>query len=575
MRTAARDSVVRRAVAASHLDSTAALPSTRAALAAVNAHLARMLTPADSGLSVELLRPDGRRIAAAGLLGADSRGGEIEGFPIDRRSDAASSERPPGLGSTSEVVTSPLYLERGEVHFSAIAPIDVDGKRAGYLLRRYRIGEGRRAEETIHALAGPGVTMYYHNPDGTQWTTIAGKPSAAPQPRDSSESTLLFVREGVGPVLTTQERVKGAPLLLSFEVPLSTVLAAPRQAVTRLSVLALVLTLFGAAVSSAASRRVTRPIAALTAASESIARGDDTIRVPPEGHDEIARLAASFNRMAGEVGAARRELETQAGEAMAARAQAETASRAKSEFLTVMSHELRTPLNAIAGYTELLQMELRGPITDAQRRDLERIRSSSQHLLGLIGSVLDLSRIEAGRVTYELQPIAVDPFLAGLDSLVAPQASDKSLTLEYVGSAPNLGVIADREKLRQIMLNLLSNAIRYTPPGGRVTLSAKPSGDANVSIVVSDTGEGVPADARQRIFEPFVQLDRTLARSREGVGLGLAISRDLARGMGGDLTLESAAGAGSSFIVTLQAAVVEPGTGVPPHSGEMPSVRGT
>jgi len=216
-----------------------------------------------------------------------------------------------------------------------------------------------------------------------------------------------------------------------------------------------------------------------------------------------------------------------------------------------MSHELRTPLNAIAGYTELLEMGLRGPLTDAQRRDLARIRASGQHLLGLISGVLDLNRIERGQLTYAIVPIRIDPFLADLDALVSPQASAKSLALEYVPSEPELTVIADREKLRQIVLNLLSNAIRFTPAGGRIKLAAMAAGDSRVAVCVQDTGPGIPKARQEEVFEPFVQLDRSLTQPQEGLGLGLAISRDLARGMKGELTLESSANHGAKFILTL------------------------
>ncbi|HTE48152.1 MAG TPA: ATP-binding protein [Gemmatimonadaceae bacterium] len=253
-----------------------------------------------------------------------------------------------------------------------------------------------------------------------------------------------------------------------------------------------------------------------------------------------------------------------------ARESARAASRAKSDFLATMSHELRTPLNAIGGYAELLEMELRGPVTDAQRRDLARIRASQQHLLGLISGVLDLSRIESGRVTYNLAHMQAHPLLAGLDALVAPQAGAKNLVLEYPGASRDLVVIADHEKLRQILLNLLSNAIRYTPPGGHIVMTVSAEDDATVAIAVSDNGPGIPLDRQAVVFEPFVQLDRSLTQTLEGVGLGLAISRDLARGMGGELSVESAHGEGACFTVTLPRGSLDQVVWYP-HTDEMPA----
>jgi PAS domain S-box-containing protein len=234
-----------------------------------------------------------------------------------------------------------------------------------------------------------------------------------------------------------------------------------------------------------------------------------------------------------------------------ARESARAASDAKSEFLTTMSHELRTPLNAIGGYVELLEMGLRGPITEAQRLDLSRIRASQQHLLGLISGLLDLSRIESGSVSYEFAEIPIDLFLTSLDALVGPQALAKQLALECIPTSPELTVIADQEKLRQVLLNLLSNAIRYTPAGGRIVMTASAPTDEFVDVTVSDNGPGIPLERRADIFEPFVQLDRSLTRTPEGIGLGLSISRDLARGMNGELTVDSTLGNGATFTLRL------------------------
>ncbi len=235
-----------------------------------------------------------------------------------------------------------------------------------------------------------------------------------------------------------------------------------------------------------------------------------------------------------------------------ARFSAESANAAKTQFLAVMSHELRTPLNAIGGYAELLLMGLRGPLTPDQRADLERIQRSQRNLLSLINDILNYAKLDAGRVEFTMSATPVHPLLLELEPLVTPQLRARKLTYEYSGCDPELEAWADAEKVRQILLNLLSNAIKFTDAGGRISIDCTKD-DHTASIVVRDTGLGIPEDKLGSIFEPFVQLERKLTSSHhEGTGLGLAISRDLARGMGGDLTVESAVGEGSTFTLTLR-----------------------
>jgi PAS domain S-box-containing protein len=234
----------------------------------------------------------------------------------------------------------------------------------------------------------------------------------------------------------------------------------------------------------------------------------------------------------------------------AARAEAEAANRAKTEFLAVMSHELRTPLNAIDGYAELLEMGLRGPVTEAQRSDLSRIRRSQRHLLGLINDVLNFARVEAGHLELSIADVPLAEVIEGLEALVGPQVMERGLAYDCPPANPSLVARADAEKVRQILLNLLSNAVKFTPAGGTVRVTAGAE-DGRVRIRVRDTGAGIPADRLDSIFEPFVQLDRNLTSAHQGTGLGLAISRDLARAMGGDLAAESVLGEGSVFTLSL------------------------
>jgi PAS domain S-box-containing protein len=230
--------------------------------------------------------------------------------------------------------------------------------------------------------------------------------------------------------------------------------------------------------------------------------------------------------------------------------EAHEANRAKSQFLTTMSHELRTPLNAIGGYTERIEMGLRGPVTEQMREDLARIQRSQKHLLGLINNLLNFARIESGHVELNVQPISVEEELTAVEPLIAPQLTAKGLRYRRTAGDARVTCRADREKVRQILLNLLSNAVKFTAPGGEVSLGWDESDDA-VRIHVRDTGQGIPRHKLEAIFEPFVQLTNTLTRITEGTGLGLAISRELARAMAGDVTVASQLNQGSTFTLTL------------------------
>jgi PAS domain S-box-containing protein len=233
-----------------------------------------------------------------------------------------------------------------------------------------------------------------------------------------------------------------------------------------------------------------------------------------------------------------------------ARQEAEEANAAKSRFLATMSHELRTPLNAIAGYAELLRLELRGPITKEQREDLDRIDRSQRHLLSLINDVLNFAKIEAGHVAVDSSPIDLSEVVKSLNEFVEPQLREKDLHFTMARDIPDAKAFGDADKVRQILINLLSNAIKFTPKGGSIALRCHDDEEL-LYISVGDTGTGIPADKLAAIFEPFVQVNRDYASKHQGTGLGLSISRDLARRMGGDLTVESELGKGSTFVLSL------------------------
>src|SRR3954471_21800766 len=237
-----------------------------------------------------------------------------------------------------------------------------------------------------------------------------------------------------------------------------------------------------------------------------------------------------------------------------ARLEAEAASRAKSEFLAIMSHELRTPLNAVLGYSELLELGISGPLTEKMREQIGRIRLSAIHLLGLVNDILDLAKVEAGRLQVSSGPAAAEGTVAAATALHQPQAAARGLELRVMPyPTPSAIYRGDDERVRQILINLLSNAVKFTPPGGNITLeigrSQSPGPETRlqqnrsyVSFRVTDTGPGIPEEKKATIFDPFVQVETGHSRAREGSGLGLTISRRLSRLMGGDLTLQSEVG---------------------------------
>jgi signal transduction histidine kinase/DNA-binding response OmpR family regulator len=386
-----------------------------------------------------------------------------------------------------------------------------------------------------------------------------------------------------------------AGLYFSLGVPRAELIAGPNRVFAwSIIVLALITAAVLALGWFLAERYLRRPVALLDAAGRRLGAGDFTARVDASvAGGELGRLIGGFNEAAAALQAqdaalreANASLEARVAERTAelARANAELAraSELKSQFLATMSHELRTPLNAIIGFSEVLKDGLTGDLTEEQKVFIGDIHASGRHLLSLINDILDLSKVEAGMMTLEPEPVDLAPLLQGGLTMVKERALKQrvSLALEVEPGLPAFA--ADTRKVKQIVFNLLANAVKFTPEGGRVRVAARrvareevalpagragrmgdlPAGEARefVEIAVADSGIGIAGEDLERLFQPFVQVDSALARRHQGTGLGLALVMRLAGLHGGTAGVASAPGEGSTFCVWLPLAQA-PGPG--------------
>ncbi len=573
-RQVGNDSAVRAALRAARTGQRTA-PNATIARGTAEA-LQRLRTVPDSSLPIELWTIDGRRVAH---VGNDIRGDSLLALRPELRTltGVPVTEIPTGRTGSDSIQYGAVYASDGHSVFWTVVPLMENGVAVGYIAQQRAFGSTPQAQATIRELIGNDATLHLHNATDQFWANFAGQPIAPLAGVDTAVDDYIGHNREVGDVIASEARVAGTPWIFTLEAPVSSVMIEPRATIRRLGLISILLALSGIIAAWLVAQRLTHPLVTLTSVSEAIARGDYHTRVPratgENTRNEIARLGSTFNRMAEEIESSHLELEQQVEEALAvsqqleftneellrtsadaqeARDAAQQANRVKSDFLAVMSHELRTPLNAIGGYADILQLGIYGAVNEKQQEAVARIVRSQQMLLSLINDVLNFAKLDAGQVQYRMESVAVNDVLAGLEALVAPQLETKRITYRFEPCGSATTVRADTEKLIQIVLNLLSNAIKFTPADGSILLRCARASD-DVDILVRDSGVGIPEERLASIFDPFVQVDRSLSRPHEGVGLGLSISRDLAIGMDGSLTVESEVGVGSEFRLRLRA----------------------
>jgi signal transduction histidine kinase len=454
----------------------------------------------------------------------------------------------------------PVYFRKETEPYMAIAraaggqeggvtAIEVNLKFVWDVVSQIRIGKAGLAyvvDATGHLVAHPDISLVLQKLDWSNLPQVAAARAGA-QTKAHERPEALIARDRTGQeVLTSSAPIDTLQWLVVTEMPLSEALAPLVAELYRTALLLLAGFALSVAASLALARRMVQPIRALQDGAARIGAGELGQRIEVRTGDELEALAEQFNKMAAELKSSYADLERKVHERTA---QADIANRHKSAFLASMSHELRTPLNAIIGFSEVLIERMFGELNAKQLEYLKDIHESGHHLLALINDVLDLSKIEAGRMELDLVRFDLSQALENSVTLVRERAARSgvrvSLDCDGVGEW-----VGDERKIKQVLLNLLSNAVKFTPGGGRVDVSARRD-NGSVQISVMDTGAGIAEADQALVFEEFRQAGGNYLRKAEGTGLGLALTKRFVELHGGSIRLSSTVGKGSTFVVTL------------------------
>jgi two-component system, NtrC family, sensor kinase len=473
-----------------------------------------------------------------------------------------------------KVYYGPVYFRResepymtlaiaGTRRDAGVSVAEVNLKLIWDVVSQIKVGERGHAyvvDAQGRLIAHPDISLVLRNTDMSKLAQVRAARASASGGAGTSDNPTETVQEAENiegrKVLTAYARVAPLGWLMFVELPAEEAYAPLYAALQRLAFVLLGALVFAVLAGMFLAGRMVGPIQALQAGAARIGRGDLGQRIAIKTGDELEALADQFNDMAGQLqesyAGLEQKVEQRTREVEEKSRQLEMASQHKSQFLASMSHELRTPLNAIIGLTEMMVTHAARFGTEKAAEPLRRVQRAGTHLLGLINQVLDLSKIEAGKLELSPESVNLAPLI---DEVVgtARQLAEQNNNRLIVESQPNLGqLIVDPMRLRQILLNLLSNACKFTKQG-EVTLHVKKvvNGRNWIEFAVADTGIGMTPAQQIKLFEEFTQADSSTARQYGGTGLGLAITRKLARMMGGDVTVTSEPGKGSIFTVRL------------------------